>query len=210
MSDMRLDGCAHNEPSRACCAAVLLASVFVSASSVAESPGGPGDPPVYRPLSPEEVAAAERTQPHRMEGTGDERPPVPPSQGQPQSYGPVYGAGLPPLPEPVPAPIESENGLAMARQAYWRQEYAAAEARYQRLMEQRPGDPNPAGELGNIYYAQGRWRDAAGAYRKAALNLARLSRFGQAMHMAAIVGGLDVQGGQTLAREIDSIRTSRP
>ncbi len=210
MSESPVHGCSHRAQSLACCAVSLLAGVLASASCFAEAATAPDESPVYRPLSPEEIAAAERAQRQIMQTTGTEPAAVQSFQAQPQAYGPVYGAGLPSLPEPAPARNVSEDGLAMARQAYWRQEYTQAEVLYQRLMEQRPGDPNPAGELGNIYFAQGRWRDAAGVYREAALNLARLRRFGQAMHMVAIVGGLDPQGGQTLAREINTIRTTRP
>ena len=210
MSETLMDGCFRGPQSRACFAMILLAGVLASASSSAEGVTTSDAPPVYRPLSPEEIAAAERVQGDITHATGAEPVAVPSFQAQPQAYGPVYGAGLPPLPEPAPKPEVSEDRLAMARQAYWRQEYALAESLYQDLMEERPRDPNPAGELGNIYFAQGRWQQAAGAYRVAALNLAGLRRFGQAMHMTTIVGGLDPQVAHALAQEIDSIRRSRP
>jgi tetratricopeptide (TPR) repeat protein len=185
-----------------------LPLLLVPVLGFAQAPVPQGGQPVYRPLSPEEIEAAERSRREPMR-PGPTQPPEVPSSGL-QSYGPVYGAGLPPPPEPAAAvPSAMDEGLVHARRAYWAQDLAGAESAYRDLMDRRVGDPNPPGELGNLYYRQGRWQEAAEAYREAALRLARLDRFGQAMHMVFIVGGLDGQAGQALNQEVDAIRMGR-
>jgi len=206
----------HNVGRRSRCRgrrAWWLALLLVPVLGFAQDPVPQGAQPVYRPLSPEEIEAAERAQREPMRPGQTQLPEVP-SSG-PESYGPVYGAGLPPPPErmavapPNAPPSGMDEELAYARRAYWSQDLPGAEMAYRDLIDRRADDPNPAGELGNLYYRQGRWQEAAEVYREAALRLARLDRFGQAMHMVFIVGGLDGQAGQALNQEIDAIRMGR-
>jgi tetratricopeptide (TPR) repeat protein len=56
----------------------------------------------------------------------------------------------------------SENRISLqaARQAYWQGRLDDAVQIYQTLVKQAPGDPNALGELGNVYWQQGK-QDAA-------------------------------------------------
>ncbi len=71
----------------------------------------------------------------------------------------------------VPAASVEATLLDRARRAYWAGDLSAAIQAYQALLDRDPADPDVWGELGNVYYAQGRWREAGEAYYEAARRL---------------------------------------
>ncbi len=134
--------------------------------------------------------------------------------GMPQSYGPVYGAerSRPPAwrnqPPGFPGAAPGTGPLDPARQAFWDGDYSRSIRAYRALIGSRPDDPNVPGEMGNVYYAQGDWAQAALAYREAALRLIRQHRLGQANHLLTVVRGLDPQVASEIQQAIDSSRGS--
>jgi len=81
--------------------------------------------------------------------------------------------------------------LAAARQAFWHRDLPRAEALYKQQIEIAKATADSWGELGNIYYLQAKWQQAASAYTEAALILLDKGDFPQAMFMRYIVVGLD-------------------
>jgi TolA-binding protein len=80
-----------------------------------------------------------------------------------------------------------DERLTAARAAVRSADYADAERHYLALVERFPDDPDPAGELADVYRRQGRTDDAASAYIEAAR---RLVRRGQAARAKALAGRL--------------------
>ena len=88
----------------------------------------------------------------------------------------------------------ADNGaLQQARQRFWQRDIAGAEAQYRKLASSRAATADIWGELGNIYYLQAKWPQAAEAYTEATLRLLDGGNFPQAMFMRNIVARLDVK-----------------
>jgi len=120
---------------------------------------------------------------------------------------PVVAQEAAPEPEPQTEPEAAAADVtklrADARQAFWRGNYDEAAAHYESLAALKPQDPNAYGELGNVYFGQGKWSEAAGAYLEAGKRLVAMGRIGQAMHLQRIMVGLDAERAQELQRAID-------
>ena len=101
---------------------------------------------------------------------------------------------------PVKAKPETQTAAAdlnKARQAFWQRNLPKAEALYKEQIKHSVADANSWGELGNVYYLQAKWKQAAQAYTEAALVLLDKGDFPQAMFLRYIVIGLDpVQAGR--------------
>jgi tetratricopeptide (TPR) repeat protein len=80
--------------------------------------------------------------------------------------------------------------LIQAREAFWNRDLAKAESLYSELTTKQPDYPDFWGEMGNVYLAQNKVKEAADAYYKAAellIDEGRLRQVGQLMgviHMA--------------------------
>jgi tetratricopeptide (TPR) repeat protein len=110
------------------------------------------------------------------------------------------GAPLAAAPDPAPAAAGNPYALlAAAREAYWLRDYAAAEQNYQALINLEPGNPDGHGELGNMYFSQGKWELASAAYFEAGKRLADEGLVGQARQLVDVIRGL--QGTQADALE---------
>ena len=111
---------------------------------------------------------------------------------------------------PVPAPKEENTEvkpyelLAAAREAFWLHNYDDAEKNYQALTELEPQNPDGYGELGNMYFSQGRWEEAAAAYYAAGTRLVGEGRLDRARELVNVIRGLN--GKQ--ADELDKLITS--
>ncbi|WP_126456369.1 tetratricopeptide repeat protein [Sulfuriflexus mobilis] len=84
-----------------------------------------------------------------------------------------------------------EMSLAEARQAFWARDMARAERLYRKITTADEGNINAWGELGNIYYLQSRWQDAAAAYTEVALRLVEMGDIPQAVYLQQLVSRLD-------------------
>ena len=104
-----------------------------------------------------------------------------------------------------PMPKKSVD-LAQARQAFWQRDLPKAEALYKQQIETAKPDANSWGELGNIYYLQAKWKQAAAAYTEAALLLLDKGDFPQAMFMRYIVTGLDPAQTQRIDERLEALQ----
>lgn len=86
-----------------------------------------------------------------------------------------------------------ETLLSEARNAARASDHATAERRYRELWERFPDDPEPAGELADLYRRQGRTDDAATAYVEAARRLVRSGQAGRAWALAGRLQGWSPQ-----------------
>jgi hypothetical protein len=94
--------------------------------------------------------------------------------------------------------------LAAAREAFWLHNYDDAEKNYRALTELEPQNPDGYGELGNMYFSQGRWEEAAAAYYAAGIRLITEGRLDSARELVIVIRGLNGQQ----ADELDKLITS--
>ncbi len=105
--------------------------------------------------------------------------------------------------------IVEEDGkkiLIMARQSFWNGDVSEAENLYLKLIAIDASNPDVYGEIGNIYYTQGKWKQAGQAYYQAAIRLlaqqkdARASN--QISYLLRVIQGLDTESAEKLRIKI--------
>ncbi|MDX1697932.1 MAG: hypothetical protein R3308_06560 [Thiohalobacterales bacterium] len=180
-------------------------------TAVAEEPVG--EKPVTAPPAEPPVTAATET------GTDMQAADTAAPEGQPVAGTDVEGAAPVAAPgepgtaavaptEAAPEPAETTTAtdadaapaksayqlLAAAREAYWLRDYAVAEQNYRAMIDLDPGNPDGYGELGNMYFSQGKWDLASAAYFEAGKRLADEGQLEQARQLVDVLRGL--QGPQ--------------
>ncbi|MCE1237028.1 MAG: tetratricopeptide repeat protein [Hyphomicrobiales bacterium] len=98
-------------------------------------------------------------------------PPSPPAPVRVEK--PVAAAPVAPPPPTTPKPTAAAETASVeaARAAAARGDVAGAVRVYEAVLVDRPNDAAAAGELGNVLWSNGRTKDAAAAYHRAALAL---------------------------------------
>lgn len=95
--------------------------------------------------------------------------------------------------------------LSLARQAYWRGNIQQSESMYLRLVNLDNTNPDMYGELGNVYYAQGKWRQAGKAYYEAAIRFIDMDLHdnnNQIDYLLRIIQGLDADSAEKLRAKL--------
>jgi hypothetical protein len=105
------------------------------------------------------------------------------------------------------APEKPYELLAAAREAFWLHNYDDAEKNYHALKELEPENPDGYGELGNMYFSQGRWEEAAAAYYDAGIRLVREGRLETARELVNVIRGLNGKQADDLEKLISSAAT---
>jgi hypothetical protein len=130
---------------------------------------------------------------------------------------------VPPTPaaEPVPdsqpesvataaTSLESNAGkstyelLAAAREAYWLHDYEGAENHYRLLIQLEPDNPDWYGELGNMYFSQGKWQQASAVYYESGVRLLNAGKILQARQMVDVIRGLSGVEADDLENQINA------
>ena len=109
------------------------------------------------------------------------------------SYGPVHSESLPEQQQKNNAGRPETNAqkmLRLARDAFWKGDIDEAVEKYTSLIATSGENPDFYGELGNVYYANGKWDDAANMYYEAGVRLVNQKHYGPAMHMVSLLRGL--------------------
>lgn len=75
---------------------------------------------------------------------------------------------------------------------------------YRELGELYPDDPNVYGELGNVFYLKGEWKQASLAYYQAALRLQKLEMSEQIHYLYLVIHGLDPEIAEKLRVQLES------
>jgi hypothetical protein len=111
--------------------------------------------------------------------------------------------------EPASRPQEKAYQLlAEAREAYWLRDYDTAESKYLSLTRLEPGNPDGYGELGNMYFSQGKWDQAATAYYEAGVRLVGQGLLTQAEELLAVIRGLNGAHADELEQKIADTRSA--
>ena len=92
--------------------------------------------------------------------------------------------------------------LVRARKAFWNGDLQEAEKAYQELAEHEELNPNVYGELGNVYYAQGKWQEAGKAYYEAAVRLIEIKQPYQVNYLLRVIKGLDSESAEKLKQKM--------
>jgi hypothetical protein len=87
--------------------------------------------------------------------------------------------------------LASYQLLAAARESFWKNDYEAAEASYRSLIDLDPGNPDGYGELGNFYFSQGKWEEAATAFFEAGKRLVATGHNQLASGLVNVIRGLN-------------------
>ena len=100
--------------------------------------------------------------------------------------------------------------LAAAREAYWLRDYKGAEKHYLQLIEVEPDNPDGYGELGNMYFAQGQWEQAAAAYYDAGVRMINEGMVVQARQLVDVIRGLNGGQADELEKQVDAASQNTP
>ena len=152
--------------------------------------------------SPASVAAPDEEPAPPAETAAPEAPPVTATEVQPE----VSGAA-----QSTPAStgeVKPYELLAAAREAFWLHNYDDAEKSYRALTELEPQNPDGFGELGNMYFSQGRWEEAAAAYFEAGTRLISEGRLDAARELVNVIRGLNGQQADELNTLITSAEST--
>lgn len=101
----------------------------------------------------------------------------------------------------VPAP-DTATLLQQARSAYWAHDLDTAERLYHQMASLAPDDADPLGELGNLYYSEGRWNDAATAYEGVVQRLMAQGDVERGEYVLTVLDGLDPMRAEKLRKEL--------
>jgi hypothetical protein len=108
----------------------------------------------------------------------------------------------------TPAEAKPYELLAAAREAFWMHNYDDAEKSYRALTELEPKNPDGYGELGNMYFSQGRWDEAAAAYYEAGTRLITEGRLEAARELVNVIRGLNGKQADELEKLVTSAGTA--
>ena len=166
---------------------------------------------------PEETSSESGIAPETVPQTGSRTPvsapdegPAPPAEMAVPGSPPVTAAEMPP---DVSGAAQSRGStsevkpyelLAAAREAFWLHNYDDAEKNYRALTELEPQNPDGFGELGNMYFSQGRWEEAAASYYEAGTRLVSEGRLDPARELVNVIRGLNGQQADELNKLITS------
>jgi len=155
--------------------------VMAVPAPVTEMPAAPE--PAMAPVNPYQEPSESFVPPSAEPKFRPEPAPAAPPAIEPQSNTDVERSAAPAM--------QSVASLDAARAAFWAQDVPRSEQLYQQLANDDPSAAEPLGELGNLYYMQGRWNEAAEAYAGAVVRLAKSGDIPHARHMLMILDGLD-------------------
>jgi hypothetical protein len=164
-------------------------------------------PEAVAPGQPLETTATQQSSPSAVPGeeTAATTGTLVPTTAPPAATERQPGVSSPgPSPGTSGTAVKPYELLAAAREAFWLHNYDDAEKNYRALTELEPENPDGYGELGNMYFSQGRWEEAAAAYFEAGTRLISEGRLESARELVNVIRGLNGQQ----ADELDKLITS--
>jgi len=106
--------------------------------------------------------------------------------------------------EALPDSDSSEEALLLAaRKAFWSRDFDRSIALYQRLVDEKPDNPDYLGELGNIYYNLNRFDRAAELFQRAGRLLVEQGDLARARQLLPALMSLDREKGGSLEQAIE-------
>lgn len=105
--------------------------------------------------------------------------------------------------ESKPADVVRESWIA-ARKSFYQRNYELSEKNYQDVIANTKDNFDAYGELGNVYFNQGKKKQAASAYYEAAAILVRKGQVNRAKSLMGLLRHLDKAKAEELKVLIDS------
>ena len=90
--------------------------------------------------------------------------------------------------------------LISARNAFNNGKLIQSEKLYLELTQMEQDNPDAFGELGNVYYSQGKWDEAGQAYYEAAVRLISKGKRNQVVYLQRVITGLNTEHAEKLSR----------
>ncbi len=90
--------------------------------------------------------------------------------------------------------------LISARKAFNKGTVIESEKFYLELIQLDNDNPDIFGELGNVYYSQGKWDEAGQAYYEAAVRLLTARNYSQVAYLQRVIKGLNTEHAEKLAQ----------
>ena len=100
--------------------------------------------------------------------------------------------------------------MAEARESYWLRDFDAAEQHYRKLTQIDPDNPDGYGEMGNMYFSQGKWDEAATAFYEAGTRLVKTGHLVQARQMVEVIRGLNGPQAEDLEAQVIAASSATP
>jgi len=142
----------------------------------------------------------------------DEETPVetsPPAVQEPEPT-PETAPATPPLAVPEAMTETPYEVMAKARESYWLRDFDAAEQHYRKLTQIDPDNPDGYGEMGNMYFSQGKWDEAAAAFYEAGTRLVKAGHLVQARQTVEVIRGLNGPQAEDLEAQVVAASPSSP
>ena len=165
-------------------------------------------PPVMEAPAPAEVIPPVMEAPAPAEATTSVDEELAPAAGSIPAAKPLTTA-----PNRDAAPATSETPyevMAKAREAFWLRDFEQAEQQYRKLTQLEPDNPDGYGELGNMYFSQGKWDESATAYYQAGTRLLNEGLVQEARQMVDVIRGLNGAQADDLEAQINAVSSSSP
>lgn len=90
--------------------------------------------------------------------------------------------------------------LISARTAFNQGDTKSSEKFYLELIQLDKDNPDTYGELGNVYYSQGKWDEAGQTYYEAAVRLIDEGNYNQVVYLQRVIKGLNSEYAEKLAQ----------
>lgn len=94
-----------------------------------------------------------------------------------------------------------------ARRSFHRRDFESSINSYEQLISRTQDNFDAYGELGNVYFNQGKMKQAAGSYYEAAVILVRLGQLQRANSLVGMLGSMDQEKARELQALISSARS---
>jgi len=109
------------------------------------------------------------------------------------------------MPETDKDATTTDDLLRAARQAFKDGKLDVAITQYNAIIELDNDDADFYGELGNVHYAIGSWKEAGAAYYEAAIRLIEKRQFAQIRYLQRVLNGLDAELAEKLEYQLASL-----
>jgi len=103
---------------------------------------------------------------------------------------------------------EQSESIDDARKAYWEQDLLKAERLYRIITKADDASVDAWGELGNIYYLQARWKEAANAYAEVTLRLIDQKEMQQAAFFHRLVHQMDPEQSARINKRLSDLNAN--
>jgi tetratricopeptide (TPR) repeat protein len=108
---------------------------------------------------------------------------------------------------PVAEPLTTRELWMQARRSFYRRDFSTSIKSYEQLISKTTDNFDAHGELGNVYFNQGKMQEAASSYFNAAEVLVRLGQVDRASSLLGMLRQMDTEKAEELQLLIDGTQS---